>query len=86
MIYVKEEMCMKKISKKSKAMIIGILLIAIFCCSLILEKSQNNGIFTNAETGLSNTKIEWGIKRSENNEQPDVGSKNKELISKYNGK
>ena len=34
---------------------------------------------------LSNKKIGWGIKRAENNEQPDLGSKNRQLIEKYNG-
>ena len=30
-------------------------------------------------------KIEWGIKRGKNGEQPDLGSTNRELIEKYNG-
>lgn len=40
-----------------------------------------NGDFNN----LSNKKICWGIKRANNNEQPDVGKSNKELLEKYNG-
>jgi peptidoglycan-N-acetylmuramic acid deacetylase len=36
-------------------------------------------------TALSNQKIGWGIKRNDNHIQPDLGSKNKELIEKYNG-
>jgi len=34
---------------------------------------------------LDNTKIGWGIKRSDNHVQPDLGKKNKEIIEKYNG-
>ena len=37
------------------------------------------------DTTLSNTKIEWGIKRGKDHKQPDLGTKNKELIEKYNG-
>lgn len=32
-----------------------------------------------------NKKICWGIKRSNNHEQPDLGKENRELIDKYNG-
>ena len=46
---------------------------------------NNNVIQTNANISLSNSKIEWGIKRADNHEQPDLGRKNKELIEKYNG-
>ena len=40
---------------------------------------------TNSETGLSNKKIEWGIQRKNNHYQPNLGTKNIELINKYNG-
>ena len=36
-------------------------------------------------TVLSNKKIGWGIKRTNNHEQPDLGSKNRRLIEKYHG-
>ena len=35
---------------------------------------------TSAGVNLDNKKVEWGIKRSDNHEQPDLGSKNKKLI------
>ena len=34
---------------------------------------------------LSNKKIGWGIKRNDNNIQPDLGSENTRLISENNG-
>lgn len=34
---------------------------------------------------LSNQKICWGIKREDNNKQPDLGKVNLELIQKYDG-
>lgn len=77
---------MKKSKKKLFACFLGIL---VFCICLVgsYQKEENvnfNTIFVNASV-LSNKKIGWGIKRSDNHEQPDLGSKNKELIDKYNG-
>lgn len=48
------------------------------------SKINKDTVFTSAPA-LSNTKIGWGIKRNNNHEQPDLGSKNKSLIEKYNG-
>jgi peptidoglycan-N-acetylmuramic acid deacetylase len=76
---------MKRITKKSKKLIIGIILVSLLCCIGIMEFASEGILSTSASTGLSNTKIGWGIKREDNHEQPDLGSKNKELITKYNG-
>lgn len=45
---------------------------------------STNANISNFES-LSNKKIEWGIKRNDNNMQPDLGSKNKEIMDKYDG-
>ena len=52
---------------------------------LIANKSEKSETVLTSSTELSNTKIEWGIKRGNNHEQPDLGSKNRQLIEKYNG-
>jgi len=70
--------------KERKAIILGGLLTLIITISAMTNINQKE-IATNSNTGLSNTKIEWGIQRKDNHEQPDLGAKNKELISKYNG-
>lgn len=50
------------------------------------NKNENKvSIQTSGNLELSNLKIEWGIKRSNNHTQPDLGKRNKELIEKYNG-
>ncbi len=61
--------------------------IVLMMLSILIASNQNahNTIQTNSNIGLSNTKIEWGIKRGDNHDQPDLGSKNKQLIEKYNG-
>ena len=88
---------MKVISLKDVEKIAAfiVLLFLIVVCIAKTVKLDNLGknkkdIFQTSATleeiaSLSNKKIEWGIKRAKNNEQPDLGSQNKELINKYNG-
>ena len=66
-----------------KYVVIGILIVGIFSLSAINSKS-NTTVLTNAEV-VSNKKIGWGIKRNDNHEQPDVGSKNKKVLEENNG-
>ena len=57
--------------------------------SIVGIKQRENFVNTNtiktSTTSLSNQKIGWGIKRADNHEQPDLGSKNKELMDTYQG-
>ena len=63
-------------------------LLLIIVAGIMLCKSDCetaiDSIYTNVGT-LSNKKIGWGIKRNDNHEQPDLGSKNKELLEQYEG-
>lgn len=72
---------------KRKIFMCGIIALFLMLTSVFFAKidSNNNTIQTSGSLELSNTKIEWGIKRAKNHEQPDLGSKNRELIEKYNG-
>lgn len=70
--------------KKIKYEMIGILVIAIFSLSIISMNTEEEKITTNAST-ISNQKIGWGIKRNDNHEQPDVGSKNKKVLEENKG-
>ena len=70
---------------KRKLVILGILLVGIFSLSVISTNFYEELATVTSSNTLSNKKIEWGIKRAENHEQPDVGKTNQELISKYNG-
>ena len=45
----------------------------------------NNKTVTTSSSILSNKKIGWGIKRNDNNEQPDLGANNKKLLEEYDG-
>lgn len=64
--------------------ILILIIICVITFVIINSKKQGETIRTNAQT-LSNQKIGWGIKREPNHVQPDLGTKNKELIHKYSG-
>lgn len=68
---------------KSKNIIIGIITICLFTMSVILL--EDNKTVTTSSQALSTKKIEWGIKRNDNHEQPDLGATNKKIIDDYKG-
>jgi len=70
---------------KNKTVTCGILALLFMGISIIYSDINYRTVETNSNSSLSNSKIEWGIKRGKNGEQPDLGSKNKFLIEKYNG-
>ena len=72
-----------KVNKKNiiKITLPLIMIIVIICMVVFLKREEI--ISTNSEN-LSSKKVEWGIKRSDNNQQPDVGSVNKQLMEESN--
>lgn len=62
-----------------------IFLIALFTGSIFISKTKNETVATSSTINLSSKKIGWGIKRNDNNKQPDLGSENKKLIDTYDG-
>lgn len=78
---------MVKLNKKEKAqnVIFGGIIIILFSICLIQINGNESKINTTAAEADINQKVEWGIKRNNNNEQPDVGAKNKELLESNGG-
>lgn len=73
--------------KHKKILFICLSAIVVVFCVCVMKANQDtnlNTILVNS-TALSNKKIGWGIKRADNNEQPDLGKVNKELLEKYDG-
>mgnify|MGYP001027084455 FL=1 len=60
---------MKKISKKIKSLVILFIAVTILC---IYSYGKNQESILTSVLAVSGTKIEWGIKRSENHEQPEL--------------
>ncbi len=71
---------MKKISRKLTGLAIIFMIIAV----LAVYSYDDTAIYATSDV-LSTTKICWGIKRADNNEQPDLGATNLKLIQEYNG-
>ena len=74
----------KKIDKSSKLIVILCLTLTILTITVIMKPEDTKETIATTST-LSNTKIGWGIKRKENHEQPELGTKNQQLIDQYNG-
>lgn len=72
---------------KTKILTYCMLALVLMITSIFVAKNSTNKEYvqTSGKLELSAQKIEWGIKRGTNGEQPDLGSKNKSLIEKYNG-
>ncbi len=72
--------------KKKKIITIAIIITILSICT-ITAKTQitNNETIETSNSGLSNKKIGWGIKRNENHEQPDLGIENKKILEENNG-
>lgn len=66
--------------KKYIWILLCIILGIIIVIKIIIKPNKNRTILTSSGEILSNKKIEWGIKRNDNHEQPDLGGANKKLI------
>ena len=66
---------------------LAVFLTFVFTVSVVQigQIEKENTILINARAVESDKKIEWGIKRGTNHEQPDLGSENKSIIDKYEG-
>lgn len=72
---------------KKRYYIISLIVVLVFTVSIISLNKEKSTITTSATTidNLSSKKIEWGIKRNNNHEQPDLGSTNKKIIEQAKG-
>lgn len=71
-------------SKKIITITTGIIVILTIGILFTFNGKTNETMLTSS-TELSNKKIEWGIRRGTNHEQPDLGSINLKLINSYKG-
>lgn len=77
---------MKKIRTTGIFPVFVVIATLVFCA---YESFRSFNVNTSASvtedySSLSNKKICWGIKRSDNHDQPDIGNENKTIIDKYN--
>ena len=72
---------MKKRNIKFMVVIILIVLIVI----LSVDLSNKNKVIETSSEIISTKKIEWGLKRNDNHNQPDVGKENRKILEENNG-
>ena len=78
-------------NKTAKIFLVIILIFVIFLTIFFINFYSKKSILTSSKANnenlnqISNKKIEWGIKRADNHEQPDVGSTNKKIMDEYQG-
>ena len=68
--------------KKRKIILMVCIVILLFCSIAIIKQtdtSSQTSKLINASV-VSNSTIAWGVKRASNHEQPDLGSKNLEIL------
>lgn len=75
---------MKKNKNVIKIFLIIILAIIIFLLTILLIKDKDK-TFTVSNNLANDRKIEWGIKRNNKHEQPDVGKQNQTILEENNG-
>ena len=72
--------------KKEIGYIICGIIVCIFTCSVIaLNKDLKPDTIETTSTTKTDKTIEWGIKRANNNMQPDVGVANKKILEENEG-
>lgn len=74
---------MMKNKNRLNLLVISVLVIAIFSFSVISMNNQDLLPTTAAKS--EDKKIEWGIKRNDNHEQPDVGIENRRILEENGG-
>ena len=72
-----------KIDIKKITTFLACFLVIVFTVSVV--NIDNKTVETSSASVVSTKKIEWGIKRGENHNQPNLGEENKRIIDKYNG-
>lgn len=80
--------CLRKYCMNKAINIIVVVAFLLFVIITIFAASIGSGssvIIANSNAVLSTKKIGWGIKRSDNHEQPDLGAENKKIIDEFNG-
>ncbi len=68
-------------NKTIKIISIFLIIFLIIILSIMVE----NGTIQTSSNVVSDKKIEWGIKRNKNHEQPDLGKENRKILEENNG-
>lgn len=73
---------MVKIKKRTTLIFLIIAILIAISIYIMIERNKDVIISSNQ---LDNTKIEWGIKRANNHEQPELGKDRLKILAQNNG-
>ncbi len=72
-------------NKKIALFVVFLAIIICGICTINLDSTKEMITKVANSSTLSNTKIGWGVKREKDHKQPDLGSKNMQILQEGNG-
>ena len=71
--------------KKRNIKLVFVIILIVLIVILSVDLSNKNKVVETSSEIISAKKIEWGLKRNDNHNQPDVGKENRKILEENNG-
>ena len=71
--------------KKRNIKLVFVIILIVLIVLLTVNLSNKNKVVETSSEIISTKKIEWGLKRNDNHNQPDVGKENRKILEENNG-
>ena len=71
--------------KKRNIKLVFVIILIVLIVLLTVNLSNKNKVVETSSEIISAKKIEWGLKRNDNHNQPDVGKENRKILEENNG-
>ena len=71
--------------KKRNIKFVFVIILIVLIVLLTVNLSNKNKVVETSSEIISAKKIEWGLKRNDNHNQPDVGKENRKILEENNG-
>ena len=71
--------------KKRNIKLVFVIILIVLIVLLTVNLTNKNKVVETSSEIISAKKIEWGLKRNDNHNQPDVGKENRKILEENNG-
>ena len=71
--------------RKRNIKLVFVIILIVLIVLLTVNLSNKNKVVETSSEIISAKKIEWGLKRNDNHNQPDVGKENRKILEENNG-
>ena len=71
--------------KKRNIKLVFVIILIVLIVILSVDLTNKNKVIETSSEIISTKKIEWGLKRNDNHNQPDVGKENRKILEENNG-